>query len=354
MMTRDDVVWAYRLYLDREPESEYAIQFALKTFSNRKDWIQSIQHCDEYKKKAAQIGTDSSLEQNPFWHYTSDFDAIGMINKYAKIHNRPSPSHVTNFLGVKIRPAFFPNILANQIGTVEQAPIPANWHADIAEWASCLRSVDLAGDQFVMAELGCGWGCWMNNLGVAAKSAGKKIKLYGIEADQEHLGFARASLKDNGITEDEFVLTQGIVGKTGSIALFPSIESSINWGGTAIFNPSRQQLSEAVTSGKYVPMPVIDLGALVKDEKRLDLIHVDIQGAELGLLTEIFDFLCAKVRYIFIGTHSKQIESGLFDLFSSNNSWKLEMERPAIFQLLDGRPVIKVDGVQAWRNSNFD
>ena len=138
------------------------------------------------------------------------------------------------------------------------------------------------------------------------------------------------------------------------MALFPSIESGIDWGGTAIFNPSKEQLKDALGSGTYVRMPVVDIAALIKEEKRLDLLHVDIQGAELGLLTEIFGLLCEKVRYIFIGTHSKQIEGGLFDLFATKNTWKLEMERSAIFGLVDGLPVVQVDGVQAWRNPKFD
>ena len=348
MLKKEDVVWAYRLYLNREPENATPIEHALKIHSTREALVQSIRNSPEYKNK---IGDD---KLSPFWHYTSAFDAQGTINEHAKSQIHPSLSHVTNFLGVKIRPEFFPNILADRVGIVEPVPIPANWHADIAEWASCLRAVNLSGDRFTMLELGCGWGCWMNNLGVAAKSAGKKIKLYGIEADREHLNYARSSLSDNGITDKEFVLSQGIAGKAGSVALFPSIESGINWGGTAIFNPNKQQMKEAVDSGKYVRMPVVDIGALIGGEKILDFLHVDIQGAELGLLTEMFDLLCKKVRYIFIGTHSKQIEGGLFDLFMRNKSWTLEMERAAIFSLVDGRPIVQVDGVQAWRNNTFD
>ena len=97
-------------------------------------------------------------------------------------------------------------------------------------------------------------------------------------------------------------------------------------------------------------MPIVDVPLLVKDEKKIDLVHVDIQGAELELLTELFEFLCKKVKYIFIGTHSKKIESGLFDLFSNSGSWSIEMERPAIFRIENGRPIIEVDGVQSWRN----
>lgn len=178
---------------------------------------------------------------SPFWHYSTDFDAIGVIEKFAKKQNLPSSAHVVNFLGVKIRPDFFPNILSDKVGTVEGIPIPANWHADIAEWASCLRSVDLAGNQFTMMELGCGWGCWLNNLGVAAKSTGKKIKLYGIEADQGHIHFARLALNDNGINEFEYNLSLGIAGRAKSVALFPTIDSGINWGGKQFLIPVKSR-----------------------------------------------------------------------------------------------------------------
>jgi hypothetical protein len=350
MLTKDDVLWAYRFYLGREPEKQSTIEFWINSQPNRSMLIKQIENSDEYKNKHS---TANALIRSPFWHYASTFNAIEIINKYAISNITPSPDHVTNFLGVKVRPEFFPSILSSSFGVVEPVPIPANWHADIAEWASCLRSIDLSADRFVMLELGCGWGCWMNNCGVTAKHAGKQIKLYGVEADTGHIIYAKNAFNDNGITEQEFVLSQGIAGKSASIVLFPSIESGIDWSGTAIFNPSQQQ-QEAADSGKYARLPVINIGDLIKKECRLDFMHVDIQGAELDLLSEIFDLLCIKVRYIFIGTHSKQIEGGLIDLFTSNGIWKLEVERPAIFQIIDGSPKVTVDGVQAWRNSTFD
>jgi FkbM family methyltransferase len=348
MLEREDVLWTYRLCLGREPESEEVIQHWIRSAGSRQILVQSMLASDEFKSQ------NPPVDQSPFWHYQSSFDALEIINRYANTSIRPSPNHVTNFLGVRIRPDFFPNILSGLAGAVQPIPIPANWHADIAEWASCLRALDLSGDRFAMLELGCGWGCWMNNLGVAAKSAGKKVKLFGVEADQEHLRYAELALADNGITESEYILTHGIAGKSGNAALFPKIESGINWGGSAIFNPSDAQCRKAVGSGQYVRIPIVDISALIEKEEKIDLLHVDIQGAELDLLTEIIDLLSAKIRYVFIGTHSKQIEGGLFDLFMSRNAWKLEMERAAIFQLIDGRPVVTGDGVQGWRNRSFD
>lgn len=347
-ITREDVAWAYRLLLDREPEGEAVIEAWTNAVETRIALARAIIVSDEFKLKSGPI------EQSPFWHYHSAIDAPEIIKRYAKATIVSSPEHVTNFLGVKIRPSFFPNILSGLAGSVQGIPIPANWHADISEWASCLRALDLSGDTFVMMELGCGWGCWMNNLGIAAKNAGKKIKLYGVEADSEHLRFAELALSDNGIAESEYVLQQGIAGRSARIALFPKIESGVNWGGSAILDPSVDQLRDAEKSKFYVPIAIVDVSELIRDEPKLDFLHVDIQGAELGLLTEIFELLCKKVRYVFIGTHSKQIEGGLFDLFSRRDIWKLEMERAAIFKLSNGRPIVTADGVQAWRNCSFD
>jgi hypothetical protein len=297
MLTKEDVIWAYRLFFDREPENNNVIKISLESLASREQLVQSFINSDEYNNKYGKI---SARHPSPFWHYLSAFDAVGTINKYTKSDLQPSPYYAMNFLGVKMRLEFYPKILPPLIGKVEPPPIPTNWHADIAEWASCLRSVDLSGERFVMLELGCGWGCWINNLGVAAKSEGKSVKLYGVEADQQSLRFARLALNDNGITENEFVLSKGIAGKMGNVALFPSISPEEGGGGVAIFNPSNAQLSEAKNSGKYFILPCVDIDNLIKDEERLDFMHVDLQGAELDLLTEIFDLLCKKVRYIFI------------------------------------------------------
>lgn len=347
MLAKEDVIWAYRLCLGREPESDDAIRHWMTEADSRRELVQSIMTSDEFRIR------NGPSNQSPHWHYHSSFDALEIIHRYANPSIRPSAEHVTNFLGVKIRPDFFPEILSGHAGTVQPIPIPANWHADIAEWASCLRALDLSGNRFAMMELGCGWGCWMNNLGVAAKTAGKRIKLFGIEAHQEHFQYAQQALSDNGIVRSEFQLVHGIAGRSASVALFPKIDSGINWGGSAIFNPSDAQLRGA-DSSRYVRIPIVDIAALIADERCLDLLHVDIQGAELDLLTEIFELLSKRVRYVFVGTHSKQIEAGLFDLFTGGGNWKLEMERAAIFRLTDGRPVVTGDGVQGWRNGALD
>lgn len=55
------------------------------------------------------------------------------------------------------------------------------------------------------------------------------------------------------------------------------------------------------------------------------------------------------VRRMLIGTHSRIIEGDILR-FMIDRGWRLEIERPCIFGLVDGRPQIQVDGVQGWVN----
>ena len=95
---------------------------------------------------------------SPFFHYNAGFDAQEIMRRHAVSDLKGREGFLTNFLGVLIDPKFFPGILTARAGQIEAIPIPANWHADIAEWAAALRAVDLSRDTFTMIVLGCGWG----------------------------------------------------------------------------------------------------------------------------------------------------------------------------------------------------
>jgi hypothetical protein len=290
---------------------------------------------------------------SPFSFYNTRFDGQEIMRRHA-VTSEPRPGYLVNFLGVAIDPKFFPAVLDGRAGQVEPIPIPANWHADIAEWAAALRAVELAkahgNGRFTVMELGCGWGCWMNNTGVAARRLGLKVKLIGIEGDEGHVGFAREACAANGFAEDEIELHHGIAGATPGTALFPRQGvSGESWGLEPVFNPSPKALKEARASGRYDELPVIGLDTLAEGHARVDLVHIDIQGGEADLVEAALPFLGAKVAYLLIGTHSREIEGRLFRALGAAG-WRLEIERPAILSLTEDGPVVTVDGVQGWRN----
>jgi len=104
------------------------------------------------------------------YNYSCEFDALDLLESFHVPGQVPEPGIIRNFLGTRIEPAVYPPVLEALAGSIEGLPVPGNWHADIAEWAAALRTVVLAEDRYRIVELGCGWGCWITNMGVAARA----------------------------------------------------------------------------------------------------------------------------------------------------------------------------------------
>lgn len=287
---------------------------------------------------------------SPFLHYHSPLCLEGIIERHALRGAAPRDGYLVNFLGVAIDPKIAPEVLEGRRGEVEGLPIPANWHADVAEWGAALRAVDLARGSFTVIELGCGWGCWLNNTGVAARRAGLAAHLIGVEGDEGHLGFARDAFAANGFSPDAYELHRGIAAVERGIALFPRQDKAgLHWGLEPVFGASEEHRRQAVQSGKYDALSMIPVGDLSEQHHRVDLLHIDIQGGEAALVAGALGTLNAKIAYLVIGTHSRQIEGQLLETLLSAG-WELEVERPALLTINNAVPTVWVDGVQGWRN----
>src|SRR5271157_157829 len=338
--TREDVISAYKALLDREPESDKVIK-EHTCAETLEILLRNIKNSEEFRVKE---------KNHPFFHYNTTFDAIGIIRRHAAINVTPDPSYLTNYLGVRVSPSVCPAMLQGRAGEIEPIPIPGNWHADIAEIATVLRSVELAKETFTMAELGCGWACWMNNAGTVAKRLGLRVFLTGVEGDRGHIAMAKETLALNGFSPEEVRIFWGIAAATEGFALFPrQAVAGTSWGLEPVFNADAETRAKALEAGSHDELPMIPLSQVIDEERqRLDLLHIDIQGGEADLVHNSLDLINNHVRYMFIGTHSREIEGRLFaDLIPAG--WYLEIERPAILNL-DQVPKVVIDGVQGWRN----
>lgn len=134
--------------------------------------------------------------------------------------------------------------------------------------------------------------------------------------------------------------------RTGK-ALFPMAENPGATGGSEpIFNATDDQIVEATANGSHSVLDAYPLVELTVG-KTADLLHIDVQGGELEFVRQNISDINSSVRGMVIGTHSRHIEGILTD-FMLSNGWDVEMDRPALVRLVDGRPQIYVDGVQAW------
>ena len=292
--------------------------------------------------------------KSPFWHYNcAFFDPIELINKYTLNSQISADSYYTNSFGVLINPKYFPGILDGKEGTIENTPLPANFHTDISELGACFRAIELSGNSFVMVELGCGWGCWMNITGKIAKKLDKKIKLIGVEGDDGHIKFAKESLGVNGFKNDEYELIKGIASSSRGFALFPRQNlPGEKYGLEPKFNVTEDESKKLISSGCYDKLKMHSIKDIAENYEQLDLVHIDIQGGELKLISEGIEDFNKKVAYLVIGTHSREIEGRLIEILLRNN-WILEIERPAILGLENSSPIVLVDGVQGWRNRGY-
>jgi hypothetical protein len=289
-----------------------------------------------------------------FMHYAAAFDPQEVIRRHAVADVHGTPGYLINFLGVRTDPKFVPNVLGGRAGEVEGIPIPCNWHADVSEWGAALRSVDLAREAFTVVELGCGWGCWINNTGAAARRAGLGVHLIGVEGDAGHLKFAEEACGVNGFTPQQVTLHRGIAAPSSGVALFPrQQQAGVDWGLQPILGATEQQRLLAAQSGSHDELPMIALDEVVAPCRWVDLLHLDIQGGEADFIAGCLSVMNSKVGYLVVGTHSRQIEGHIVTTML-DAGWTLEIERPAIITLSGDAPQVTVDGVQGWRNPRLD
>jgi hypothetical protein len=179
---------------------------------------------------------------------------------------------------------------------------------------------------------------------------GLNVEVIGVEGDEAHIGFAIEACKVNGLSGEQVRLIHGIAAATDGIALFPRQNiGGHNYGLEPLFGASEEDQERAVKSRKYDRLEMVSLGRVIGKDKKLDLLHVDIQGGEADLLGSCIEVLCQQVAYVVVGTHSREIEGKIFGVMRSAG-WRIEIERPAILTLNSAGPSVMVDGVQGWRN----
>ena len=69
---------------------------------------------------------------------------------------------------------------------------------------------------------------------------------------------------------------------------------------------------------------------ICEDMPVVDYMHWDVQGAELALARGDPAFLNERVRFVFIGTHSRPVEGGLIEFFFEYQ-WDILHQHPCGF-----------------------
>ncbi|MGH7194380.1 MAG: FkbM family methyltransferase [Candidatus Saccharimonadales bacterium] len=132
----------------------------------------------------------------------------------------------------------------------------------------------------VMMELGCWW-CYYSMWFLRSVKDGKAVCC---EPDPDNLVTGRRNMQLNGFTEPEdFVFYEAAAGRE-----------------------DRKTISFTTESGRDVRVPIRTVDSLLKEREidQLAILHMDIQGAELGALKGARKSLGGgKIRFLFVSTH---------------------------------------------------
>jgi FkbM family methyltransferase len=237
------------------------------------------------------------------------------------------------------------------------------------EWIDLLSAVCEAREKFVMIELGAGFGPWLVAAATALRQLGSTpCHLVGVEAEPTRFRWMTEHLRNNDISPEHHLLIQAVVQKA---------KQSNAWFNVG--NP-RQTYGASVVSGDAVPtiwshglrgwvrslmnrsnkrgrneirpekIRSIKLSEILAELSHVDLIDMDIQGAEYGVVEESMECLNRKVKRIHIGTHGSELETKLRAAFQANGWINIHDYGTQTVASTPYGEISFADGVQSWLN----
>lgn len=272
---------------------------------------------------------------------------------FAKFTAQPastSAEWTTDWLGVRTRRGYFV-----QEGRLfeESATLPPPVDEEYFEWIDLLEAVLAAQGRFVMVELGAGWGRWLVRGALAARHKRPDLGpplLVGVEAEPSHFRWLRQHLRDNGIPAESSRLLQAACGAADGHVWFETGNAHTSYAQRISSRPTWWRWLRHLVSGKKRRVAAVSLDSLLATLPTVDLIDLDVQGAELIVLQGGIDRLQRQVRRVHIGTHNPYVEVGLRAIFQKMG-WQCGFDFPchADAETPYGRVHFQ-DGVQSWRN----
>jgi FkbM family methyltransferase len=257
------------------------------------------------------------------------------------------PDFIVNFLGVLTRTEYFEAYAdisrKYPVDRKVETEYPC-FDEEYFEWIDILEAVVASQNHFMMLELGAGYGRWTANAAAALKILGKhQYTLVAVEAEPTHFQWMGQHLTDNSVDPGNLRLVQAAV--------------AVVDGKVGFHLESKQYVGPARWYGQYIggshSVDAVSLKTLLLPLSSVDLIDIDVQGAELQVLQAAEEGLDEKVKRVHIGTHGADIESGLHSLFS-RLGWTCLRSFPCGGSAdTEWGTFLFQDGVQTWLNPAF-
>lgn len=227
-----------------------------------------------------------------------------------------------------------------------------NWitaDEQVFEWIAIVESIVAAGDRYVMADLGAGYGRWLVNAALIARRLGRLPFVIGVEAEDTHFVWMKEHLADNEISAAEQALHHAPI--TGQRQDVPFTMGHPNdWYGQAVLPNPKSGFGYWPHAHVEMRRSVV-LEDIIGQIPIVDLLDLDIQGMEAEVISSSIDLITERVKRIHIGTHSSEIEDAIRQLMAAKG-WRPHFDFPCGTH---GYPTAMGaidfgDGVQDWLN----
>jgi FkbM family methyltransferase len=282
----------------------------------------------------------------------TDALAASCLERVNLFSGSPPPGWIVDRLGIRTQWKFvdghWPHT-AEQVSQMwQQVPAPEVNGLEYYEWVDLVHAVVGARERFVMVELGAGYGRWAVRAARLLEALNPMpCTLVAVEAEPTHFEWLLEHFRDNGLDPTRHHLVCAPVARSREAVNFLVGQAASCYGQEIVAaHDPRDDGLEARS------MPAVTLADILEPHPRVDLIDLDIQGAELEVLSATIDLLDARVKRLQIGTHGRNIERGLRQLFQ-DHGWQIEHDfswGSKLFVPKVGRELEVEDGVQTWIN----
>ena len=209
------------------------------------------------------------------------------------------------------------------------------------------------GPAFVFAELGAGYGRWCAHVVLYCRECRRDLAVHviAVEPEPTHFQWLKEHMVNNEIGLHDCTLIDRPISTKPGWTLF-QVGSPATWYGQRVvgINPMRvfhatpSQIFQRIREGFGLRVVrSMSLESALAGHPRVDLINIDIQGDELNVLARTPLTVLDRIHWLYIGTHSPEIEQGLHVLLGGLG-WQCTYELPQ-------DPDFGItDGIQVWRN----
>jgi FkbM family methyltransferase len=250
---------------------------------------------------------------------------------FARFANGVGP--VPNWIGVSTRREFFSSEL--EFVALSYPPIDEQY----LEWVDLLEAVTRASGTFTMIEVGAGYGRWIVNAAAAVRSySGVPCRLIAVEGEPTHFRWLKRHCRDNGVRAK--LIHAAVDERRGHVEF--AVGDAKGWYGQAIADGT---WSPEVTTR----VGAVTLSSLLGRLDRVDLVHMDIQGAEAKVVEEAAAVLDRVTRF-HIGTHGREQEERLREVFAGAGWDPVNDYGAGTTCSTPWGPMTFQDGVQTWTN----